>query len=149
MPATLKPTALSDEHQAETAADAARALMPLLANAKGTVALRTPDNETIAVPMTAFRLFIDVLTVLANGDGVVILPEHAELSTQQAADLLNVSRPFIVELVDSGKLPGRRVGTHRRVLLCDLLAYKRRDDEERERVLAELARSGQDLGLGY
>jgi excisionase family DNA binding protein len=149
MPATmLEPTSLPDD-QADTAAAAARAFAPLLDGSSAPVSLGTPDGHTVQVPTAALRLFIDVLTALANGDGVVVVPEHAELSTQQAAGLLNVSRSFVVELLDGGKLPGRKVGTHRRVLLHDVLAYKRRDDEGRERVLAELAQSGQEQGLGY
>jgi len=148
MPATIEPTALP-EGQADAAAEAARAFASLLDGSNGTVSLGTPDGHTVEVPAAALRLFIDVLTALANGDGVVVVPEHAELSTQQAAELLNVSRSFLVELLDTGKLPGRKVGTHRRVLLRDVLAYKRRDDDQRERVLTELAQMGQDLGLGY
>jgi excisionase family DNA binding protein len=148
MQATLEQTALGEEQMAE-AAEAVRALVGLLSEELQSVELRTPAGQAVVVPTQAFQLFIELLGYLANGDGVVVLPEHAELSTQQAANLLNVSRPYLVQLIDERKLPARKVGTHRRVLLSDLLAYKRRDDAYREAVMQDLADEAQELGLGY
>jgi excisionase family DNA binding protein len=147
-PTTLDPTSLEDE-QTDVAADAARTLISLLRDSAPQVELRTAQGESISVPAPAFRLFVDLLTHLANGEGVVLIPEHAELSTQQAADLLNVSRPYVVQLIEEHKLPARKVGTHRRVLLRDLIEYRRRDEAEREVVMQELADEAQELGLGY
>jgi excisionase family DNA binding protein len=124
-------------------------LVGLLGDDLQSVELQTPAGETVVVPVQPFQLFVELLGYLANGDGVVVLPEHAELSTQQAADFLNVSRPFLVHLVDEDKLPAGKVGTHRRVLLSDLLALQRRDDAQREAVMRELADEAQELGLGY
>jgi excisionase family DNA binding protein len=146
--AAREQTALREEQAAEAAA-ALRALGGLLSDELQSVELRTPAGEAVAVPVQAFQLFIEMLGHLASGDGVVVLPEYAELSTQQAADLLKVSRPYLVQLIDEHKLPARKVGTHRRVLLADLLAYKRRDDAHREAVMQELADEAQELGLGY
>lgn len=74
---------------------------------------------------------------------------HSELTTQQAADVLNVSPPFVVELIDQGKLPARKVGTDRRVLLHDLIAFKQAMERDRLAVLDQLTTLDQELGLGY
>ena len=84
------------------------------------------------MPASALGLFLHVLT---QGNAVTLIPTHAELTTQQAADLLNVSRPYLVKLLDEGKIPCRTVGKYRRVRFDDLMAFKRKDDEARAKVL--------------
>jgi excisionase family DNA binding protein len=103
----------------------------------------------VTVPREAFELFLEILGQMANGNGVTIMPVHAELTTQQVADLLNVSRPYVVALLEAGKLPYRMVGTHRRVRVADLLEFKKKDDAEREAAIDELAAEAQKHGLGY
>jgi len=101
------------------------------------------------VPVQAFDLFLEVLGQMANGNAVTIVPIHAELTTQEAADVLNVSRPYLVKLLDEGNIPYRLVGTHRRIRMADLLSYKSKDEDDRASVLNELAAEAQKHGLGY
>lgn len=108
------------------------------------------DGEvSVVVPAEAFELFLAVLAQLANGNAVTVVPVHAEFTTQQAAEMLGVSRPYLVKLLDEGKIPHRMVGTHRRVLAADLLAYKTADDATRKLVVDELTAEAEKLGLGY
>jgi excisionase family DNA binding protein len=107
------------------------------------------EAETVAVPASALRLFLHLLTEMSQGNAVTLIPTHAELTTQQAADLLNVSRPYMAKLLDEGKIPGRTVGKYRRVRFDDLMAFKRKDDDARAKVLDQLTAEAQEMGMGY
>ena len=86
---------------------------------------------------------------MAKGNAVTLIPVHAELTTQQAAQTLNVSRPFLIEQLEKGVIPYRKVGTHRRVMFKDLMEYKQTMDHNRLYALGELSAIDQELGLGY
>jgi excisionase family DNA binding protein len=103
----------------------------------------------VSLPPFAARLLLDALTALAEGHAVTVVPVPAELTTQEAADILNVSRPYLIKLLDERKLPHRRVGNRRKVMLEDVLRFKRRDDQARQIVLDELTREAQAIGLEY
>jgi excisionase family DNA binding protein len=118
-----------------------------------------PDEETISVgaelgdveealvlPRAAVAMFAQVLGMLADGLGVQLTPDRAMLTTQQAADSMNVSRPYLIGLLERNEIPYTMVGTHRRIAFADLLEYKRRDDQKRHQAAADLTALGDELG---
>lgn len=148
-PETVTPT----PHDTRLAQESSRRLTRLLGAGKTDVHLRIqPDDEpeeTIAIPQSAFRLLADILIEMAKGNAITLIPIHAELTTQQAADLINVSRPFLIEQLEKGVIPYRKVGKHRRILFQDLMAYKQTMDRNRLKALDELSSQAQELGMGY
>ena len=109
------------------------------------------DGEThsVQLPSSAVQLMIEVLTQLGQGNSVNITPIHAELTTQEAADLLNMSRPTFIKLLDDETLPHTRTGNRRKVAFVDVMAYKQLLDDKRLSALDELSSLDQELGLGY
>ncbi|MEV0401591.1 excisionase family DNA-binding protein [Actinoallomurus sp. NPDC050550] len=138
------------EIDAEVAARAVRRIKDYL--------MRHPEHEAIPVtgelgaeealilPRDAVSLLAYILAQAAEGRGVSVIPSHAELTTQQAADLLNVSRPFLIGLLEAGMIRYRLVGKHRRITVEALMEYKRRDDQERRAAADDLAALGQEFG---
>lgn len=103
-------------------------------------------QTSLVLPRPTVTLFAQILAQLAEGRGVSVIPSEAELTTQQAADLLGVSRPYMIRLLDEEQIPHRKVGRHRRVPLAEIMAYQRRDDETRRKAVDELGELGQELG---
>jgi excisionase family DNA binding protein len=99
------------------------------------------------VPETVREILARVVRELAQGNAVTIVPVHAELTTFQAAELLNVSRPYLVRLLDQGKIKYHKVGTHRRILAADLLMFKEGYRAKQHAALDEMAREAQEMGL--
>jgi excisionase family DNA binding protein len=149
-PETVTPTA----DDAILAKESSRSLARLVASKpKKPLRFRIQSDdapeETVSIPASAFRLLNDILTQMAQGNALTLIPIHAELTTQQAADILNVSRPFLVEQIEKRVIPCRKVGTHRRVLFKDLMAYKTKMDGDRLKALDELTAQAQELNMGY
>jgi excisionase family DNA binding protein len=146
-------TGTPTEADANLARESLKQISPVLTSSMSDLSIRIQNDEQfgaeIVLPARALRLLKDILAEMAQGHAVALLPVHAELTTQQAADLLSVSRPYLIGLLEQRKIPFRLVGQHRRVRLDDLLAYKRKDDEDRRRVAEELTADAQDLGMGY
>jgi len=113
--------------------------------------LRTADGASadLELPAEVLGLMREILAHMANGSAVTILPVEAELTTQQAAELLGVSRPYFVRLLEDGKIPFTKVGTHRRVLAVDVLGYREARRERSKALLDDLAVEAQELDLGY
>jgi excisionase family DNA binding protein len=125
------------------------ALATYLGNADG-VRLEVKGNglgEELALPASAALLLARILTEMGQGHSVTVTPLQSEITTQQAADLLNVSRPYLVKLVDDGTLPSRKVGAQRRLMLDDVIAYKKTMYAQSLRGLDELTALDQELGL--
>ena len=107
-----------------------------------------PKGESIPLPESVFFVLERVAEVMARGDSISVVPVGREVTTQQAADLLNVSRQYLVRLLDGGRIPFRKVGKHRRIRIADVLSFKGTRDKERRAGLRELSRMTEDVG-GY
>lgn len=107
-----------------------------------------PEGQSVPIPETVFYALERVAEYLGRGDAITVVPVGKELTTQQAADILNVSRQYLVRLVDEGRLPCTKTGKHRRILVRDVLAFKEERDRSRREALDELTRLSEELG-GY
>jgi excisionase family DNA binding protein len=111
---------------------------------------RENGKETsVDVPAAALRLLAGALAEMGKGNAVVVAPIRSELTTNEAAALLGVSRPFLIRLIDDGKIPAHKVGNHRRLLMQDVLSYKQRSRKDRLKALKLLAAQAQELDMGY
>lgn len=107
------------------------------------------SEQRVHLPASAVQMLMDILVNISQGNAVQVVPVHAELTTQQAADILMVSRPYLVKLLDEKKIEHRKVGSHRRIRYNDLLKFKEQEERARKAVLDELAAEAQELDMGY
>jgi len=126
-----------DEVLGQPAADASR------------LRLMSPTGDRIVIPDVVLRALARVTHEMARGNGVAVVPLRHELTTHEAAALLHVSRPHLIRMLDEGRLPYRRVGTHRRIRFDDVTAYRAREEERREAFLARIARESQEMGVEF
>jgi excisionase family DNA binding protein len=110
---------------------------------------RLDDTPVLRLPPKVLRLFADLLGALAQGKAVTIMPKELDLTTQEAAMFLNVSRPYLIRLLDEGKIPHHKVGTHRRIRFEDVVKHKEARHTVSQEALQELANLAQELGMGY
>ena len=113
----------------------------------GIPALVGADGGKVELPDAVFRLLKDIVRNMQLGRAIVLIPENQQLTTQRAADLLGVSRPHLIKLLDAGELPYHKAGSHRRIYLRDLVAYQKRRDAERKRALDRIAKEAYEAGL--
>ncbi len=142
------------DDEAQLAQESSRILAAHSPHHRSTIELKVveEDNnseEKVVIPAAAFHLLVDILSQMAQGNAVTLIPIHAELTTQEAADILNVSRPFLIKLIETGEIICRKVGRHRRIRFEDLMSYKQQIDSDRLRALEELAAQAQELNMGY
>lgn len=150
--ATLK-LELPVEREVKAAVQGQRTLAAFLSTQSETQQIQIFDANNqahqVELPTSALRLLVDVLSELAEGNAVKVVPVHAELTTQEAADLLNVSRPHLVKLLEDGALPHHKTGKHRRVRFADLMQFKAMRDRASKDAMQELSKQAQELNLGY
>jgi len=139
---------LPSESEAILAKETSRALASGLQKSRS-IQLRLAEEPAtkLELPPQAVQLLLRILEEMARGNAVTLIPVHAELTTQEAADMLNISRPTLIQLLDEKKIEFRRVGSHRRVRFESLMAYKRHMEAERRAALKELAAYDQELGI--
>ena len=113
----------------------------------GTPALVGADGEKVKLPDAVFRLLKDIVRNMQLGRAIVLIPENQQLTTQRAADLLGVSRPHLIKLLEAGELPYHKAGSHRRIYLRDFVAYQKRRDAERKLALDRIAKEAYEAGL--
>lgn len=152
---TRLPDRLPTAEESSEAKQLSRSLAKFGGSDRVKIKIKTNDkskpslDEDLVLPGQYFAMLIEILSEISQGNAVSLIPIKAELTTQQAAEFLNVSRPYLVKLLDNKKIPHHKVGTHRRVYFEDLLTYKSNIDKDRNETLDELAQLSQDLGMGY
>jgi len=149
VPEALQTQILPTPSEAKQAEETSRLLSSQL-RSKTPLRLRVvgaPEEETVVLPASALKMLVRILDEMGRGNTVTVIPVHAELTTQEAADMLSISRPSLIQMLDEGKIEYRKVGTHRRVRFESLMVYKRKVHAERLAALNELAAYDQEIGI--
>jgi excisionase family DNA binding protein len=143
------PAYIPQDDDAQLSQTSGRILATQINHTAPQLKLIEPDGteQTVVIPTAAYRLLVDVLTQMSQGNAVTLIPIHAELTTQEAADLLNVSRPYLIKQIEAGEIPHHKIGRHRRIRFNDLIAYKERVDADRVQAIDELVAQTEALGL--
>lgn len=131
---------------------AQRCIMGALDHSRAAALVLTTENgehPQVEVPPAALRLIGQLLGAMSQDKSVVLMPAESELTTVEAAHFLNVSRPFVIKEMEAGRLPYRKVGTHRRVTLNNLMIYEREMRQQQEQALERMADNARELGLDY
>lgn len=143
-----KPNAiLPTKEDSQLAAESSRILSALTDN--GDFRVQLEGGQQLVLPSAVKTLLTHLLTEMSRGNAVTIIPIHAELTTQEAADFLNISRPFLIGLLEKGEIKFHTVGTHRRIRFEDLTTYKDKKDRESNDAMTELTKQAQELRMGY
>jgi excisionase family DNA binding protein len=147
--ASPKNPTLPTAEEARLAAESSRKLAAIIGHGAAARLRLIDGNDEITVPVSAIPLLADILNQMAQGNAISLVPIGHTLTTQQAADLLNVSRPYLVKLLEAGKIGFTKVGRHRRIKYENLLNYMEQADEISRQSVNELSRQAQELGMGY
>ncbi len=150
---TIDSLTLPTARDIATALAGQRALAAFLHTKTETQRIDVFDDQeqphAIELPTAALRLLVNILAELAEGNAVQVMPVHAQVTTQEAADLLNVSRPHFIKLLEQGILPFHKTGKHRRIAFTDVVAYKAQRDRDSDAAMSALAAQAQEMGMGY
>jgi len=151
MQAVLESTTKEDQRIAKSSISKLRETSERIRSSeRNFVEIKISENgDFLRIPKKALSLLFEILSNMAEGKSLTLIPSDTEVSTQQAADMLNVSRPHLVKLLEEGEIPFKKVGTHRRIELKNLIEYEKKLKENRNEKLDFLAKQAQDLNLGY
>ena len=151
MNASIDNLKLPDEHEVEQAKESSRTLAKYVNADRVQLSIKGSNSasDDFVLPGIVMQMLLDILSETSKGNAISVIPYHAELSTQEAASILNVSRPHLVKLLEQGQISFHKTGSHRRVFAEDVIEYKRKIDSDRKQSLDDLAELTQELGLGY
>lgn len=145
----LDETFVPTDEETERAKNFSRILAREFAPAESVTIQRDDGEESIEIPRHVFNVLMRVLAVMSEGKAFSLIPMDKELTTQQAADILNVSRPYLNKILDLGDIAHRKVGRNRRIKFSDLMEYKKSQEQKSKAALQELAKQAQELDMGY